>query len=153
MKFYVTFDCGFDENDGDECRNDGILRHPFTKHEWIVDANNQEDMKLLAIILHYAYERVGGESSDYDEIGDDDVLPKLLADEFLKKMDIGEAEIKKAVDAFSLGDYFPSAHSMCAVPHDYWFNMSIEPAENTTPSLTDDFLLKSWQSAQGSKNA
>lgn len=139
MKFYVNYDCGFDEGDGDECKNGGTLYHPLNGGEWIVDDTKIDDLKLLAIISHFLYERMGG---DDETAAYNDAIKKALKDKFLKRIGCTEEEIKKACDAFDLHYYMPSAHSLSAEPHDYWFDLSIVPVETDKYDLCDQFISK-----------
>ena len=153
MKFYVKYDCGFDENDGDECKNDGTLYHPFEGGDWIVDNTKIEDMKLLAIIFCFSIERQGGDDGqekglDYSNVSYDDAVKKTMEDPFLRKIGCTDEEIDRAIRNFSMSDYFPSPHSMCAEPHDYWFNMSIVPVEADNYFLNYDFIEKSIKESQ-----
>lgn len=144
MKFYVNYDCGFDENDGDECKNDGTLYHPLNGGEWIVDDTNIDDLKLLAIISHFAYESMGGDDKDatYNDVDYETAVENVLKDKFLQQIGCTEEEIQKACEGFDIDYYMPSAHSMCAEPHDHWFSMEIVPVENDKYSLCDQFISK-----------
>lgn len=144
MKFYVNYDCGFDENDGDECKNYGTLDHPLEGGEWIIDDTKIEDLKLLAIIDHFLYESMGGddENATYNDVSYEAALNKVLKDKFLKKIGCTEEEIQKACEEFDINYYMPSAHSMCAEPHDHWFSIEIVPVENDQYEISDRFILK-----------
>ena len=153
MKFYVKFDCGFDENDDDLCKNDGTLYHPFNGGDWIVDDTNVDDLKLLAILFCFSIERQGGDEGeekglDYSTTNYDDAVKKTKEDKFLKKIGCTEEEIDRAIRNFDMGYYFPSPHSMCAEPHDYWFNMSIVPVETDNYFLNYSFIEKAIKEAQ-----
>ena len=146
MKFYVTYDCGFDENDGDECKENGTLYHPLNGGDWIVDDTSKDDMKLLAIISHYLDAEFGTDEDPID-FGDrelSEVIDILLKDEFLKKIGCTEDEIKKAVEEFDMNYYLPSAHSSMAEPHDYWFNIGIKPVSSERYSI-DGIIKKAFK--------
>lgn len=150
MKFYVKFDCGFDENDDDLCKNDGTLYHPLKGGDWIVDDTNIDDLKLLAIIDHFLYESMGGddENATYNDVDCETVMNRMLNDKFLKKIGCTEEEIQKACEEFDIDYYMPSAHSMCAEPHDHWFSIVIVPVENDKYSLCDQFISKRIKAIQ-----
>ena len=149
MKFYVTYDCGFDENDADYCKETGTLYHPLNGGDWIVDDTSKDDIKLLAIISHYLYAKLvyddGEETPDDGEfVNEDEVIGKLLEDELLKKIGCTDDEIKKAVEQFDMNYYFPSAHSSMAEPHDYWFNIGIKPVSSERYSI-DGIIKKAFK--------
>jgi hypothetical protein len=150
MKFYVTYDCCFDENDGDECKENRTLYHPLNGGDWIVDDTSKDDMKLLAIISHYLDAKFGYDddeetsNDDSEFVSDEEVIDKLLKDELLKKIGCTEDEIKKAVEEFDMNYYFPSAHSSMAEPHDYWFNIGIKPVSSERYSI-DGIIKKAFK--------
>ena len=157
MKWKVNYDCGFDENDGDYCEEHGTLYHPTKGGDWIVDDDDQDDMKLLAIINLYLDERQGVESDDDDDDAeahdfwgaeDDEIIAKMETNATLQKMGVTLGEIKKAVREFNIHYYFPSPHSSMAEPHDHWFNITVRPAGVEDKYIDDDFLLKPWRTEQ-----
>ena len=77
-----------------------------------------------------------------NDVSYEDALNKVLKDKFLKKIGCTEEEIQKACEEFDIHYYLPSAHSMCAEPHDHWFNISIVPVENDKYELSDQFISK-----------
>ena len=149
MKWKVTYECGFDEGDGDYCKESGTLDHPTNGSEWVVDDTSKDDMKLLALFDHTLYEEFGGdESKDYGDVDDDTIKEKLKNDEFLKKIGVTEEEIDKFMEDYSIYDYFPSNHGSNDIRHDHWFDIKLEPAETKPRSVDDDFCYGPWAKEQ-----
>ena len=145
MKWHVTFECGFDENDGDYCQETGNVYHPIEGGDWVVDDTSKEDMKLLAMFEN-AVNLVQGDEDDgteYGDVSDEEIAEKMKADKFLtEKLGITPEEIDNFMKKFDIGNYFPSTHSCCAEPHDYWFCVDIEPVDRV--HISNKFLSQPW---------
>jgi hypothetical protein len=145
MKWHVTFECGFDENDGDYCQETGKVYHPIKGGEWVVDDTSKEDMKILALFYNAAYLVQGDEDdgTEYGDVSNEEITEKMKADKFLTgKLGITPDEIDKFMEEFDISDYFPSTHSCMAEPHDYWFSVDIEPVDRI--HICNKFLSKPW---------
>lgn len=149
MKLKVKYDCGFDENDGDECKEHGFMMHPLKRGTWIIDDENKEDMRLFALFYNYVYETMGGDDSskDFGDVTDEEIVDILAKDNTLKIMGYTKEEIEQTIQKFDLFFYFPSTHSALAEPHDYWFNVEVVPVHEQI-WINNEFLLKPWQSME-----
>ena len=149
MKLKVKYNCGFDENDGDECKEHGFMTHPIKHCQWIIDDENKEDMRLFALFYNYVYEVMGGNDSskDFGDVTDEEIVDILAKDNTLKMMGYTSEEIKQTIQQFNLFDYFPSTHSALAEPHDHWFNVEVIPVHEQI-WINNKFLLKPWQSTE-----
>jgi len=146
MKWDVNFECGFDEGDGDYCKESGQMYHPTKGGYWVVDDTSKEDMKLLALFDHAVYEEFGGEdeSKDYGDIDDDTIKANLKKDKFLKKIGVTDEEIDAFVEKYSIYDYFPSNHHDSDCRHDHWFEIKISPSCGGEHYVDENFLSRPW---------
>lgn len=147
MQWKVRFECGFDENDGDYCKESGDIYHPMKGGDWTVDDTSKDDMKLLAMFDRAVYYEFGGEDEtvDYGEVDEDTIKENMKNDSFLNKIGVTGEEIDKFLEEFSIYDYFPSQHSSLAEPHDHWFYIKVVPLKTSKQEVDDEFLYRPWK--------
>lgn len=153
MEWILKFNCSFDEGDDEIKSNHGYIyppegySEPYTRvkgeYVWLIDDNNKESMKLLAM-FNYAVQAEFGKDGN-DDYGDHDVseiTARLKANKTLKKMGVTEDEIDKFMENYSIYDYWPTSEYDS---HDHEFEITLVPAKNQPVDIDEDFLTRLWK--------
>ena len=153
MEWLLKFNCEFDEGDDDIKSNHGYIYPPEGYSEphtrikgedvWLIDDNNKESMKLLAM-FNYAVRAEFGENGndDYGDHSESEITAVLKANETLKTMGVTEAEIDQFMKHYSIYDYWPTTEYD---PHNHEFELTLVPVKHQPTEIDEEFLTRLWK--------